>query len=157
MKKISERLYVIEPGVYADRLPDGSWRISDEQSHPLDGPFPSLEALQEFLAQDAESEAEAQRIREDRAAERIEADLDALDPDALPADAVQHLDDGTVVVNLPEAEDLVTLSEAAKFLPVTRQTMATARRRGTLGVPPVVTGRTAVLYSLKALKARYPE
>lgn len=137
MKKISERLYVIEDGVYADRLPDGRWRISDEQERLIAGPFDSLEALQGH-----------------RAAETIEADLDAADPDIMsPGDLFEADDvrDGTI-----ETADLVTLSEAAKFLPVTHQTLHTAKRRGTLYVAPRVVGRTTVLYSLEELKARYP-
>lgn len=150
MKKISERLYVIEDGVYADRLPDGRWRISDEQENLIDGPFSSLQELQANLEDYAD----------------IEAELDAADPDAM--DVKRPGDPGFLVYNgqnfeaneardgTIETADLVTLSEAAKFLPVTRQTIQTARRRGTLNVDPKVVGRTTTLYSLSELKARYP-
>lgn len=54
------------------------------------------------------------------------------------------------------AEDLVTLREAAPHLGITRQGLEYRRKKGILGVDPVVTGRSTELYSLKALKAVYP-
>lgn len=56
----------------------------------------------------------------------------------------------------PKPEDLVTLREAATFLPVTRQALEARKRRGTLKVSPVVVGRSTELYSLKQLKEAFP-
>ena len=159
MKKLNETLYEIATGLYADRRSDGQWYVTDEQEEILDGPFASIEAV---------------------AASRVEAQLDALDPETVtmlkPGDPgwVEFKFDQPVtippglhevtnttgepipVVTPEQAADLVTLREAAEFLPITRQGLEYRRKKGILGVDPVVTGRSTELYSLKALKAVYP-
>jgi hypothetical protein len=54
-----------------------------------------------------------------------------------------------------DSTDLVTLREAAEFLPITRQALQYHRRRGSLKVEPLVTARSIELYSLAALKEAY--
>lgn len=134
MKKLTEDLWLIETGLYAEQR-GTQWFVSDEQSAILSGPFGSLEDLQ---------------------ASRIEQVLDDLDVETAQ---VQKLPDGSVAVSLDalDSTDLVTLSEAADYLPRTRQALTSARRRGTLKVEPVLEARTTKLYSLKALKEAYPE
>lgn len=132
MKRLSHDLYVVTPGTYVDRRA-GAWYVSDENSKILAGPFDSPEAARDHV--------------EGEEAATAEADLDALDP--ATAVVLKPGDPGFVVF---QEDDLVTLREAAGFLPVTRQALEARKRRGTLGVSPVVAGRTVELYSLKALK-----
>lgn len=134
MKKLTEDLWLIEEGLYAEQR-GTQWFVSDEQSEILAGPFDSLESLE---------------------ASRIEQTLDALDVDTAQ---VQKLSNGAVAVSLDslDSTDLVTLREAAEHLPRTHQALYAAQRRGTLKVDPIVEGRTMKLYSLKALKEAYPE
>lgn len=131
MKKLNDTLYVIEPGLYAELLTDGTWVVSDEKSTHVAGPFATLEEL-----------------------ERSRMDAGG---DVPPALTVVTNTTGTpeVAVTALEAEDLVTLTEAAASLPVTRQALYAAAKRGTLPVEPVVVGRQTKLYSLKALKEAY--
>lgn len=45
MKKLNEDIYLIEPGLFAERRGQ-SWYVSDEDSNVLAGPFATLEALE---------------------------------------------------------------------------------------------------------------
>lgn len=147
MKKINEGFYEIEPELYAE-MKEGQWFITDEESEDIAGPFSSLEDL---------------------AASRVEAWLSDLDP--ATAEVMKPGDPGFVnFKDIPvapatppytpeqvtEMTDLVTLREAAQFLPVTRQNLEYHRNRGSLKVSPVVTGRTVELYSLQQLKEAFP-
>lgn len=127
MKKLNENLYEIATGLYADRRSDGQWYVTDEDEEIQGGPFASLEALAAGWAP----------------------------PPAL-SPVMNTTGEPEVVVTQEQAEDLVTLREAAAHLPITRQGLEYRRKKGILGVDPVVTGRSTELYSLKALKAVYP-
>lgn len=131
MQKLNETLYLIEPGLYAELLTDGTWVVSDETSTPVAGPFATLAELEASL---------------------LDAGGDV--PPGL-ATVTNTTAVPEPVVTLSEADDLVTLTEAAGHLPVTRQALYAAAKRGTLPVDPVVVGRQTKLYSLKALKEAY--
>lgn len=129
MKKINETFYEIEPELYAERR-GARWFITDEQEEVQAGPFASLEVLQKSLKPGAQEIASWQG-----GVERVE-----IVPPGVPDDP----------------DDLVTLTEGAKHLPVTPQALYAALKRGTLPVEPVVRGRTITLYSLRELKEKYP-
>ncbi len=129
MKKLNETLYLIEPGMYAEQRGE-QWLITDEQEKVQAGPFVSLQVLEDSLKPGAEE------LR------------------SFGGDVVR------VVVTPPglgaDPNDLVTLTEAATHLPITRQALYAAAKRGTLSVEPLVVGRQTKLYSLRALKEAYP-
>lgn len=135
MKKLTEDLYLIEPELYAE-LRGTQWFVSNEQSEILAGPYASLELLQKARQPGA---VELKTMANGNETVRVEI--------VPPGVSLEDLD----------STDLVTLSEAADYLPRTRQALTSARRRGTLKVEPVLEARTTKLYSLKALKEAYPE
>jgi hypothetical protein len=131
MKKITESFYEIEPELYAEWR-EGGWVITDEKAAVVAGPFATLELLDASLKPGAEEVKTSQ------------------------GETVR------VVINPPGVTDrgpadLVTLREAAGFLPVTRQALEARKRRGTLKVSPVVVGRSTELYSLRELKEAFPK
>lgn len=141
MKQLTPDLYVIEPGIYAERRGE-QWFVSNEDSAVLAGPFDTVEAARDH--------------QEDRAGERVEAELDALDPDAVVV--LKPGDPGFVEF---DPRDLMTLRQAAKHLPVSSQALYAARARGALPEPrrviatPATKSGQVSLYSLADLAAIY--
>lgn len=157
MKKINEGFYEIEPELYAETK-EGRWFITDEKSDDVAGPFADLEALRAVVDR-ATSLARRDGVRWIESYIERASDA-AVAAEAIRTDALTTVSNTTgqpeVVVTLESAEDLVTLREAAQFLPVTRQNLEYHRNRGSLKVSPVITGRSTELYSLKQLKEAFP-
>lgn len=158
MKKINEGFYEIEPELYGEAR-EGRWYVTDEESEEVAGPFESLEALKDVVSR---SEAMAAR---DRGAFPLSYYIERGADAATAAEAIRtsgptlatnNTGHAEVVVTADRAADLVTLREAAEHVGMTRQGLEYRRKKGILGVDPVVTGRSVELYSLRALKEKYP-
>lgn len=131
MKKLTDDLWLIEEGLYAERRGE-QWFVSDEQSEILAGPYRSLELLEKARHRGAVEVGSWQG-------------------------GVERVNIAPPGVEDYDSTDLVTLREAGEHLPISHQALFAARRRGTLKVEPLITARTTTLYSLKALKEAYPK
>lgn len=158
MKKLNDGFYEIEPELYAEAR-EGRWFITDEESEEVAGPFESLEALKDVVSRAGSMAARDRGAFPlshyiERAAEAGHA------AEVIRANGLTLVANTTgrpeVVVTADQAEDLVTLREAAEHVGMTRQGLEYRRKKGILGVDPVVTGRSVELYSLRALKEKYP-